>query len=215
MPAEFTPGGVVRHSLSGVDREAMVAYCSACTAVVSVQRSGNGLTCREANRQAKARWKASHPTRHLADRKRPRSAHRLSDRVGEMATCAVCGPVTAIRKGRGWMCKNRADELGWSADEEIAPRCADCLSWLTREGECPSCDDRMGTDLAYGLLVMEHAYRFATPVAETEFLERDGPLVLTDEDEFAVPGWETLGSDEPWDAEFSVKPEYARLYGKG
>lgn len=202
------------HSLTEVDPEVLLATCSICGPSVVVQKSGNGYACQTARREAKRRFRESHPHRDAQDHMRPRSAHRVRGRDGDMGTCAICGPVAVIAHGRGYMCKNRADELGWKAAGKVQTR-HHCGSWTRKDGSCPGCEDRWGIDLGYGLKALDYWGALGAEWTKNEGLSRRKELALDEGRESVKPGWKTLGSSEPWNTQSSVRPEYAALYGRG
>ena len=187
----------------------MTADCSICGSGVPVQRAGNGVACQTARKQARVQYKKAHPLRTGG---RQASEHRLSDRDGTNASCVVCGPVDAFPRGRGYMCGNRARELGWTVPGELAQQCATCGAWLTAKGKCRPCTSRVDKDLAYGLMVLEHGQRQTVPLwaVEALHLAQENPLPQY---ESVVPRWKTLGSDKSWTEVTRVRPEYAALYG--
>ena len=178
---------------------------------MDVQPVGNRYACREARRQARLNYKIAHPGRvGMATR----SKHRLSEREGTQAICAICGPVEAVVKGRGYMCRNRAHELGWTVfEEQPAPgRCPVCRTWRLKTGECPSCVDPIGVSTGLSLMLAEWGRRqpVDTWIQDDLHYAHEKPLP---EYESVVPRWKTLGSDKSWTEVTRVRPEYAALYG--
>lgn len=184
----------------------MVATCSVCGDRVKIRRNGRGFVCVQGNREARARYKEAHPDRAKRDRAFKPSSHRLQNRKGGADICAICGPVESIAHGWGYMCPNRAAELGWKAEEAPTPLCPTCKKrHLDKMGACPLCDEPLPD------------YDRKRPGQEwdpyDEFYEaglsvRDEFADLEDEIESAVPGWKTLGYQDT-----GVRPEYAKLYG--
>ena len=188
----------MKHSLTNKDKAELVADCSVCGPKVPIRLNGRyGIVCVEARREARNRYKQSHPeqTQRQKAASNP-STHRLTLKNGELDTCATCGEVQPVRWGRGWMCPTIPKERGWSVSEtkNIRPRPIDPL--LREEIH------------AAGMHV------------------ESGPSPLSDEIENAVPGWVTLGPpatkqgtahySDPWRGrQVYIKPEYAELYGSG
>lgn len=197
----------IRHSLTNRDEAALKATCSVCGPGADILLNGQrGFVCATAKREGRARYKQAHPDRAKENRRFKPSSHRLQSRKGGADICAICGPVESIAHGWGYMCPNRAKELGWKPEEAPAPLCPTCKSrHLDKMGACPLCDEPLPD------------YDRRRPGQEwdpyDEFYEaglsvRDDFADLEDEIETAVPGWKTLGFHDT-----GVRPEYAALYG--
>lgn len=207
----------MKHSLTEKDKKALVATCSVCGPGAKIRRRGKyGHACIVGDREAKRRYKQAHPER-AARQSRGISSHSLARRDGTDTGCAVCGPVTPIKWRRGFMCPNRAMELGWKPDAKPAPRCETCDSWLRADNGCTFCERSALRPLPRSL---ERELAAAGMHVEFE------PTVLSDEIENAVPGWRTLGNNSPrigfahyadeWAGKPKyIRPEYAALYGSG
>ena len=191
----------VTHSLTNIDPAEMAGDCSVCGPKVPVQKVSArraDYACRTARREARRNYRQAHPYRVAEEKSRHR--HGSPHRLAPDGLCAICGPVKAVVHGRGVMCGNRAEELGWKSQPAVQGRCDTCRNWL-RGNECPECDSREGYDLGYGLMMDEYARKHQSPewwegaclTIEDARLVRD---VLHGDIENAVPGWKTLGAHE-------------------
>lgn len=148
---------VISHRLSEKNFVKMTAVCSACGPVAMRSRGKGRMACGKKVAERHARWAASNPQKARQNRK-SRSLHKLVsfDPSTHTGICPVCGPVGVVPKGRGFMCRTRAEEL-WSI-QQSAPqeRCPECRrSFLSADGTCKYCTDRMHLDWAYALADME------------------------------------------------------------
>lgn len=159
-----------QHRLSNVDLTAMTADCEVCGEVELEKKGKRGVRCKEAGRELRRRYKqrnspTSGPSRH--------SLHGGT-------TCPVCGPVEPVPWGRGFMCPNRALELGWRPADAISPRCHRCDTFLIA-GVCQFCTP-VRADIRDGMHVDE--------------------LPLTGRTESVVDDWRVIGPpippDSPW-----------------
>jgi hypothetical protein len=180
----------MKHSLTNKNKVDLVADCSICGPQVPIRLNGRyGIVCLEARRERARRYKQENPEKVRAGRAAANpSTHRLSLRNGEPDTCVVCGEVQPIRWGRGWMCPTIPEEKGWVMTDtmHVRPRRLD--------------------------VALLEELRAAGMHVET------APSALPAEVENAVPGWKTLGSYAPavkTGQGFTVRPEYAALYGSG
>lgn len=160
-----------QHKLTNVDTEALTADCKVCGKGIELERKDKTkVRCKNAGRELRRRYQQRH------GKSVTNSKHALKG--GDV--CPVCGPVTPVPWGRGYMCPNRATELGWRPPQEIEPRCHRCDAFLVA-GVCPFCTP-LRADLPEGM----HA----------------GEIPLTGRNESAVPGWKVLGPplppDSPW-----------------
>lgn len=178
------------HSLTNKDKAELVADCSVCGPRVPIRLNGRyGIVCLEARRDHSRRWKQQNPEKVRVKKAAANpSTHRLTLRNGELDTCVECGEVQPVRWGRGWMCPTIPAEKGWIVTEvmNVRPR---------------QLDPGFAAELRDGGMHVETA-----------------PSALPVETENAVPGWKTLGSADPvvkTGAGFTVRPEYAVLYGSG
>src|SRR5512139_3984848 len=137
-----------RHSLSEKDTEARKATCSIC-GPVRIGKAGTGWVCATKQKEHTANWRARHPER---DHGRGANPHQLTERVvaDRTARCVKCGPVAIEPWARGWICSNRAKELGRVVQQEKPQaHCRDCMAadgvlvWLGADG-CARCNE---TDL--------------------------------------------------------------------
>lgn len=204
-----------RHRLTDRDVDSLTADCSICGPAVAIRRVGKYFQCVTAAREAKAAWRKRHPASDKADKMRPPSAHRLMVRDGREDTCKVCGVVTPVPHGRGWMCPNRAAELGFTGKATKVPpnqKCKTCAAWLCADGHCPRCV----TELDFSDLDWQYA-----PNKSRQKLRRfaglnygdldgftvqhpeDGPTSLPSSNESVVEGWKTIGS---WDFDVDDNP---------
>lgn len=188
----FTPlprWATMKHSLTNKDKTELVADCSVCGPRVPIRLNGRyGIVCLSARRERSRSWKERNPEKARLSRAAANpSTHRLSLRTGEADTCAVCGPVEPIRWGRGYMCPTIPAEKGWIVTDvvNVRPRQLD-----------PA---------------------FTAELRDNGMHVESAPSPLPVEIENAVPNWTTLGSLDPVvkTAGFSVRPEYAALYGSG
>lgn len=180
----------MKHSLTNKDKVELVADCSVCGPRVPIRLNGPyGIVCLEARRDRSRRWKQENPEKARVSRAAANpSTHRLSLRNGEPDTCVVCGPVQPMKWGRGYMCPTIPAEKGWIMTDvmNVRPR---------------RIDPALKAELDAAGMHIETA-----------------PSALPVETENAVPGWTTLGSLDPVVKNgmgFSIRPEYARLYGAG
>jgi hypothetical protein len=178
------------HSLTKKNKVDLVADCSVCGPRVPIRLNGRyGIVCLEARRERSRRYKQQNPEKVKAAKAAANpSTHRLELRNGSLDTCTECGEVQPVRWGRGWMCPTIPKEKGWIVTEtmNVRPRRID-----------PA--------------VREEIHATGMHVEQT-------PAALAVESENAVPGWTTIGSLAPavkTGAGFSVRPEYAVLYGSG
>lgn len=205
------------HRLSEKDLEAMTATCATCGPGASIVRSRNSHVCREGRREAKRRFKQAHPERVRQDKRRPPSKHRLTGRDGEPDLCAICGPVSPVVMGRGWMCPNRATELGWTQFAVTPqPKCPVCATYLDRFGACAHCDDDWDIDSKF---IPAESRRYQGADVASEYLEHGGFSIRSFESplgddlpESVVRNWKTIGRPDEFKG---VRPEYAKLYGAG
>ena len=179
-----------KHSLTNKDKAELVADCSVCGPRVPIRLNGRyGIVCLEARRERSRRYKQQNPEKVRAGRAAANpSTHRLSLRTGELDTCVVCGEVQPIPWGRGWMCPTIPKEKGWVVTEtmNVRPRRLD-------------------------VAVLEELRSAGMHV-------ENAPSALPVETENAIPGWKTLGSYDSTIKNgqgFTVRPEYATLYGSG
>jgi len=180
----------MKHSLTNKDKAELVADCSVCGPRVPIRLNGRyGIVCLEARRERSRSWKQRNPEKAKASRAAANpSTHRLSLRNGEPDTCVVCGPVTPVKWGRGFMCPTIPAEKGWIMTDvlNVRPRPLD-----------PTLREEL---------------RAAGSHVETS------PSPLSVEIENVVPGWRTLGSADPVvkiREGITIRPEYAVLYGSG
>ena len=180
----------MKHSLTNKDKAELVADCSVCGPRVAIRLNGPyGIVCLEARREKSRSWKERNPEKVKAARTAANpSTHRLTLRNGEPDTCVVCGDVQPVKWGRGYMCPTIPQEKGWIVTDvlNVRPR---------------RLDPQLREDLAAAGMHVETA-----------------PSPLPAEVENAIPGWKTLGSTDPVVKNgqgFSVRPEYAALYGSG
>jgi hypothetical protein len=161
-----------QHTLTNRDDENLIADCEVCGKRVKTERRGKHQPrCKNAGREQRRRYKQ----RNVESKGGP-SKHALEGGT----TCPICGPVTPVPWGRGFMCPNRAKELGWKPPEEMEPRCHRCESFLIA-GVCPFCTP------------------VRAPIPDGMHV---GELPLTGRNESAVPGWKVIGPplppDSPW-----------------
>lgn len=137
-----------RHTLTDKDFVGRTALCSIC-GPVAIRKVGSGWICSVKKREASASWRARNPERQVLT-KYSRSEHSLISFNPDIreGVCPLDGHVTIARHGRGWMCKVRMEELGWSEDESPVQKCTHCGFWSTREnpvsgGVCGTCLDPM------------------------------------------------------------------------
>lgn len=203
----------MKHSLTNKDTAALVGDCSVCGTGVAIVKVGNGHGCRLAVRQAKRNYKTAHPDRARAGRAHNPSNHRLTVKTGEMDNCAMCGDVQPVPWGRGWMCPTIIKERGWTVTQVApTPKCKLCSQRFLIDGLCPKCDAEP-EDLTEGL---DPAF-LAEVYGAGMHIETAASWLETDTTS-AVPGWKTIGSSNPVvknGAGFTIRPEYAALYGSG
>jgi hypothetical protein len=131
------------HRLTDKDPTGGTAVCAVCGPVKMRSRGRGRQACANNLAARRRRWEERNPEKSQASR-RWQSPHKLtavdpSTRQGE---CPVCGPVTAVPKGRGWMCETRAKELWANQQEAPQSRCPKCTrAWLVADGSCPRCAD--------------------------------------------------------------------------
>lgn len=218
------------HSLSQKDEVARTATCSIC-GPVSIRPAGRGWVCLVKHNANRRRSRLASPDRGAKSRgKKTPSAHRLQNRTGGQDVCAVCGPVTSIPQGRGWMCPTRARELGWvKTPAAPQPKCDRCLEqYLTAAGTCPACDDPMNYSVSYGLRAMAlSASANAASDIFTSYVEAGDddnagfsvspydPPLPGDEERSVTPWLKTIGSYAPSGSRPAVLPAYAALYKGG
>ena len=204
-----------KHSLSDKDTVALTATCSTCGEGAAIRKNGRyGYVCLIARRMRKKQWAQAHPDRARASRSSAPSPHRLENKDGGKDTCAICGPVQPVAWGRGWMCPTISKN--WTnVASAPAPRCGRCNGWLTAENVCVRCE------AAKSQVRNLHPDFINEVYAAGMHLETE-PGFLPTGIENAVPGWKTLGSDQPVKADwprnsqgYPVNPRYARLYGSG
>src|SRR4249919_24253 len=149
----MTTQEIVSHRLADKDFVAMTATCSVCGPVKMRTRGKGRPVCAVRTSERRAAWAARNPDKARRNR-RGRSAHHLTSFDASTMTgeCPVCGTVGVVAKGRGYMCRVRAQEL-WTIQQEVPQtRCAECRKNFVRaDGTCPSCTDRKGLDWAYAL----------------------------------------------------------------
>lgn len=136
----------------------MTAVCSACGPVPLRSRGKGRFACGKKLAAKHARWVKENPQRARQNRK-SRSAHRLTsfDASTHTGQCPVCGTVGVVPKGRGYMCRTRAEELWTIQQDAPQQRCPDCLkNYLSADGSCRYCSDREGLDWAYALRMQQH-----------------------------------------------------------
>lgn len=186
------------HHLSDKDPVARSATCSVC-GPVRIGKAGRGWACSVKMKEHTRRWRAKNPNR---DHGRGKNPHALESRdvPARRAVCAKCGPVEIEPWARGWICSNRARQLGRVVKQEtVQQHCLDCkaadgvLVWLT-DGACLRCaevhldaelakladDERLMADLLEWAEAGLHLVGPSDPYAMPEY-------------ESAVPGWKTLG----------------------
>lgn len=181
------------HSLTDKDLEKRTGTCSVC-GPVKIAQSGNGWACYNRQRERTNRWKRKHPEH----RKPSTNPHRLTDRKGGQATCAVCGPVAIVPWGRGYICKERATQLGRTRQQAApAPYCQDCKDddgkiIPLEDGHCPRCALTLNQMFANQRELAGQVEHFELDGAYTIVGDPD-PYAMPDY-ESAVPGWKTIGS---------------------
>jgi hypothetical protein len=211
----------MKHSLANKDKVALTADCSVCGPASTIVKVGNGYGCQLAVREAKRNYRKAHPERVRASKALNPATHKLTVKTGEADTCVVCGPVEPVAWGRGWMCPTIIRERGWTVTQTApAPKCRLCnKQWLV-DGQCPACDMTFA-DLDSQFLPLESRraghLRVAALYEEMGFTITETESSLPNGNESAVPGWKTLGSQQivKNGQGFTVRPEYAALYGSG
>lgn len=137
----------------------MTAVCE-IDGLVKMRTHGKGRTaCAVKLADKKARWAARNPEKARANRK-SRSPHRLTkfDQSTMTGECPVCGTVGVVPKGRGFMCRTRAEQL-WKVQQEAPQeRCSECRkNYLRADGKCPYCSDREHLDWSVGIRAEQDA----------------------------------------------------------
>ena len=160
-----------KHKLSNKDLTTMTADCEVCGEKVELEKKGKGYRCKNMGRELRRQYKQRN-----AESRGGKSEHSLHGG----STCPLCGPVIPVPWGKGFMCPNRAKELGWKPADAIAPRCHRCDTFLI-SGTCPFCTP------------------VRAPLPDDMHL---GELPLTGRNESAVDGWKVIGPplppDSPW-----------------
>lgn len=185
------------HHLTEKDTGARTGRCSVC-GPVGIRKAGTGWTCAERQKAANRASKRRHPRREH----RGANPHRLTEKNPRTRT-AVCvkdGTTSIVPWGRGWICAERAKELG-RVTVQTAPLayCRDCRAeddstiWLLADGSCPRCSS--GKVLSQELKrVQDYQQAMAAAGLGAGFhLEPIDPYAMP-EYESAVPGWRTLGA---------------------
>lgn len=161
-----------KHRLSNIDKTPMTADCEFCGEGVPIESDGDkGVRCKLAAREIRRRYKKRNSVR------QSRSKHALKGGT----VCPICGPVEPVPWGRGYMCPNRAQQLGFKKGAPD-PRCNLCDSFLIG-GVCIYCTP-WRIEIPDGFHV--------------------GELGLTARSESVVPGWRVIGpplpEGSPWGA---------------
>lgn len=204
---------VVIHRLLNKDPETMTGECSVC-GLVAIAKAGNGYQCGVKKKAAQKSWRKRNPGKSAADRRR-RSEHQLFNRdyLKLTAECVRCGPVAMTPWGRGYACGKRAEELRTRQQQAPQEFCGSCWAeqagqprrvkvYLHADGTCPRCDNPASLDLGAELRDMEYGYRRSK---EMDGVSEGMHVAYEDEDPYFIPdyesavaGWQTLGSDRPW-----------------
>ena len=187
------------HHLTDKDTEARTAVCS-IDGPVKIRPHGTGWGC-----AVRLNAKSREAKRRNPDRPRSSAApHRLSWSDPETRTgiCPVDGAVVIVPWGGGYVCQNRATELGvTNPQDEPQQYCRDCvdddqtLVWLDAEGGCPRCTNgslnaQLAQDAANSRL-MRHLEDELDAGFTVVGINAD-PYAMP-ELESAVPGWQTIG----------------------
>ena len=166
------------HRLSNSNLEAMTADCALCGEGIPLELDMGKARCKLARRETRRQYKQRNGQVNTV------SAHAL----GGTSICPLCGPVTPVPWGNGFMCPNRAKELGWKVPDQPNPRCHRCEGFLTNRGICLDCTP---VPLPKDLLDAGGSFHM-------------GEMPLSRRIENAVPGWKTLGPPldpgSPWAA---------------
>lgn len=218
---------MTRHSLTDRDLLARTASCAVCGPVAIRQVGKDNWICAVKKAESAAAWRAANPEKQRASRHKP-SVHHLTseDHDTRRGVCPVDGDVDIARKGRGWMCKVRMDELGWTEDENPADKCVLCGYWHTTarpvvDGVCLFCSDPTAEAHASFPLPLSQEDRRQVGLAGQEVEPEDddgsepgligGWFALDQEgfDDLATDGWDTVDygtkvigppvdKDSPW-----------------
>ena len=143
----------ISHSLSDRDTAAMTATCAVCGPVRLKTRGRGRFVCGVRAAERHAEWAARNPEKARRNR-RGRSAHHLTsfDESTLTGECPVCGIVGVVPKGRGFMCRTRAEEIWTQQQSSPQQRCGVCRRvWLSADGTCAYCSDREAHDWSLGL----------------------------------------------------------------
>lgn len=195
------------HRLTEKDTEARTGVCSV-DGPVKIRKSGTGWACAvRANAAARASKKRNPSRRRSSD-----APHRLTwfDAETRTGTCPVDGAVEIVPWGGGYVCRNRATELGVTNPQaEVQRHCKDCVSddhtfmWLDADGNCPRCSQQsLNAGFAEMFDLAAEKRRFfewagididpADPDGGWIFATPGDPYAMP-EYESAVAGWKTLG----------------------
>jgi len=211
----------MKHSLTNKDKAELVADCSVCGPRVPIRLNGRyGIVCLEARRAAGRNYKKAHPERVRQSKANANpSTHRLEKRDGGPDSCSQCGDVQPQAWGRGWICPTIIKEKGWTVTQVAPqPQCSTCNTYLDRRGACARCAGDEWSWMPTEARAKRRHLDATAPYIAAGYTIADFETQLPTDDQPAVAGWKTLGSTDPVVKNgqgFSVRPEYAALYGSG